>query len=112
MIGAPLIFNIIQAVFFPNLLAPPVEEIQYSRFLELLDEGHITAIEIDEQTARISFEVTDNAKPSGTAAYFTGLCNDPDLFNRLLDHKTADGNAITFTQIIPEQPNFLLALSP
>jgi cell division protease FtsH len=102
-----LLTSLSQSLIFSNLISPQVEEVQYSRFLEMLDGGLITAIEVNEQAGSLTFEVADAAKPSGLAVYYTGMFNDPDLVNRLRESRTSDGNAITFTQVIPEQPSVL-----
>lgn len=102
VLGAVLIF---QAFVMPKIGEKPAEEVGYNQFLDMVDDGLVTKVEVDELTQRISFNVTDGEK-----TYYTGLFNDPGLKERLENATTKDGQPIEFGQVIPEQQSFLAQL--
>ncbi len=100
----------VQFFVWPQMNAQQIEEVSYSRFLEMLDDGIVTAVEVDQTEQRVTFEVMDEASASGLTQYYTGIFDDPDLVTRLRRSTTNEGDAIKFTQVIPEQQSFLLSI--
>ena len=72
---------LINSLLMPNMFATPTVEIDYSSFLKLVDSGQVEQVEIGDTT--ISALVRD--KSGVSIIYQTGLINDPDLADRLLD---------------------------
>lgn len=93
----------------PALSPKAASDISYSRFLEMVDEGMVTKVVVDQQSQRIDFEVKEAGK-AGTTAYYTGILDDPGLVDRLQTAKTADGAEIEFSQKVPEQQSYLSSL--
>ncbi len=88
----------------PRLTGAQSQQVTYSRFLEMVDEGQVTAVSVDAQAQRISFEASDDA--GGKAVYYTGAFDDPGLVQRLEAAKTASGEPIEFSYAIPQQDFF------
>lgn len=88
----------------PRLTGAQSQQVTYSRFLEMVDEGQVTAVSVDAQAQRISFEASDDAV--GKAVYYTGAFDDPGLVQRLEAAKTASGEPIEFSYAIPQQDFF------
>lgn len=95
---------ILQAFVFPNIGAEEVKAISYSEFMDMLEGGEITAVEVDDSAQTIYFKTSD-----GTS-YSTGTFNDPGLVDRLRGSTTADGEAISFEKVVPEQQSFLAGI--
>ncbi len=70
----------------------------YSDFLKNLDEGKVTAVEIED--AQISYVVKDGER---NLFYKTGIVDDPTLIQNLHEKN------IPFGKAIPERPNMLLS---
>ncbi|MGD9560553.1 MAG: ATP-dependent zinc metalloprotease FtsH [Oscillospiraceae bacterium] len=99
---------IMQAFVVPMLTGQQSETVSYAQFLEMVEDGKVTRVEVDDQTARIGFEATNTG--GGTSVYYTGLMDDPNLVERLRSAKTADGADIEFGQVIPQQQSMLTRL--
>lgn len=99
--AAMLIF---QAFVFPNIGAEQVKSVSYSEFMDKLDAGEITTVEVDDTTQTLYFKTGDDAK------YSTGMFDDPGLVDRLRESKTAGGEAISFEKVVPEQQGFLASM--
>lgn len=85
----PLIFYyaiVLLILLFFNFLGMPliaehsVQEVNYNTFVEMAANGEIGSVEIQAQENRILFTNKD-----GTAIYKTGMVDDPELTQRLLD---------------------------
>ncbi len=102
-----IIALVMMAVFqfwvLPNVTEPQIEEVTYSEFLDMLNEGSITKVEVSEAESRLDFE-------AGEKTYYTGLFEDPGLVDRLRETKTADGEAIEFGEVVPEQMSYFTSL--
>ncbi|NLW79737.1 MAG: ATP-dependent zinc metalloprotease FtsH [Ruminococcaceae bacterium] len=105
VLGVAMLFFYI-FVLMPSLSGgTTTQEVTYSRFLEMLDEGAVTSVNVNEQGQQITFEATD--ANGQTASYYTGLFDDPGLVDRLRSSTTASGAPIEFDQSIPQQQNTL-----
>ena len=58
------------------------QEIPYSQFLKMLDEGQIAEVEITDDQINITPK-TEDGKASLLMSYYTGLVYDPGLVERL-----------------------------
>ena len=81
---------LINSLLMPNMFATPTVEIDYSSFLKLVDSGQVEQVEIGDTT--ISALVRD--KSGVSIIYQTGLINDPDLADRLLDSGVKFGRPV------------------
>ena len=72
-----LIFNFLG---MPLIAEHSVQEVNYNTFVEIAANGEIGSVEIQAQENRILFTNKD-----GTAIYKTGMVDDPELTQRLLD---------------------------
>ncbi len=109
LVIAVVLVLLFQAFIYPRMRAPEVVEVSYSAFLNKVDDGLVTKVDIDDQTQRIDFEATDGSS-SATKQYYTGLIDDPDLVSRLENAKTKDGGAIEFGQVVPQQQSMLASV--
>lgn len=83
----PLLYyyiGVVVVVLLFNLLAMPwmsqirIQSVDYNTFLEMVDAGQVSRVEIQQQDNRILF--TDQEE---TAVYKTGMVEDPTLIIRL-----------------------------
>lgn len=83
----------LNAIVFPNILKKPVNQVDYSEFLNQVEAGQVTTVEV--QDSKIVFVVKDVNQ--GEVIYMTGKMEDLGLVNRLHD---AD---VQFSQIVPKE---------
>ncbi len=99
---AMVILLALNAFVFPLFTSVQVEEVPYSTFLTMLEEGQIKTVEVND--TQIAFLPADE---EDRHIYTTGLWDDPDRTERLLE---AD---VEFGQVIPQENsplmNFLLS---
>lgn len=74
-----LVMLLLNAFVFPQLFTARVEEVQYGEFLQMVDEGRVSQVEVDEH--EIVF--ADTATPTGY--YKTGRMEDPGLARQLYE---------------------------
>lgn len=74
-----LVMLMLNAFVFPRLFTARVEEVQYGEFLQMVDEGRVSQVEVDEN--EIVF--ADTATPTGY--YKTGRMEDPELARHLYE---------------------------
>ncbi|MBO5572249.1 MAG: ATP-dependent zinc metalloprotease FtsH [Ruminococcus sp.] len=91
-----LIFN---AVIMPMLNTQPVKDTEYSFFLEQIEDGNVSKVEITD--SEVSFQTKDDQK------YSTVRIDDPDLVERLNDKGDIEFTGVS-TQQSPLQ-SFLFA---
>ena len=72
-----VVMILLNSLVFPSIMGARVEEVSYGQFMEMVETGQITRVEID--TDEIVFEDTNGNY------YKTGPMDDPDLANRLYD---------------------------
>ncbi len=105
-----LVMLVMQAFVLPRLGTQVTENVTYSQFLDYVEEGKVTKVQVDEEKGRVDFEVADSDRKSGVAYYYTGIFDDPELVSRLKNSKTAGGEEIEFGKVVPEQQSFLASL--
>ena len=98
-------------VLMMNALVPRLtqaQEVPYSEFLQMLQEGRVTQVQQDATGAEIQFLANDD---KGRAVYYvTGAMTDVDLSALLQQYKTADGESIVFGRELPAKNNSLMTL--
>ncbi|MBC2722948.1 ATP-dependent zinc metalloprotease FtsH [Desulfosporosinus sp.] len=94
---AMMILMLLNAFVFPTLLEQQVTQVDYSTFLNQVERGAVSKVEI--QDTQIIFTAKDETEQD--SSYSTGTINDPDLVNRL--HSAG----VEFSQVIPKEHSFL-----
>ena len=89
---AILMIYLFNAVITPTYFSPKVQEISYGNFLQKVDEGQVSKVEITSN--KIAVVAKDDADKT---IYVTGRVEDPDLVNRLVKSK------VEFSQVIPKE---------
>ena len=72
-----LVFNF---VAMPWISEHQIKEVDYNTFINMVDNGEVSAVEIQEQNNRILFQGNDNSK-----IYKTAMLPDNDLVSHLLE---------------------------
>ena len=88
-----LIFN---SVIMPMFFNPKMKEVSYNNFLQMVDEGNVSKVEITDK--RLAAVDKNNEKE----IYVTGRVEDPELANRLMKSK------VEFTQVVPKEQSPLV----
>lgn len=97
-IMAVLVIMLINTVIVPTFFSPKVHQITYNAFLQKVDEGKISKIEItDKQIAGVGKE------NEGKEIFVTGRVEDPQLVDRLIKAK------IEFSQVVPKEANPIMS---
>ena len=89
---AILMIYLFNAVITPMYFSPKVQEISYGNFLQKVDEGQVSKVEITSN--KIAVVAKDDADKT---IYVTGRVEDPELVNRLVKSK------VEFSQVIPKE---------
>ncbi|HIS55065.1 MAG TPA: ATP-dependent zinc metalloprotease FtsH [Candidatus Fimimorpha excrementavium] len=110
---ALLVLFLLNALVFPSLMSPKVVEVSYNEFLNMIDEGQVKQVALEESSGQLVFladvseEGAETAADSGQYGIFkTGIW--PDDGQRLLEQLRSDPD-IQFTAEIPTQSNPLLS---
>ena len=102
LIIAAIVILILNAFVIPMLMQLQVEEVDYGTFLNLVENGRVGQVEIQDN--RIAFTVKDAG--GHEQIYVTGRMDDPDLVNRLYEA------GVEFKSVIPQEHsplvNFIL----
>lgn len=93
MLGLILVFN---SVIMPMFFNPKMKEVSYNNFLQMVDEGKVSKVEITDK--RLAAVDKNNEKE----IYVTGRVEDPELANRLMKSK------VEFTQVVPKEQSPLV----
>ncbi len=94
---AMLVVLLLNTLLFPLMTYSRYEEVDYRTFMTMLEEGKISAVEVqDKEIYFTPADVTDKS------VYVTGRMEDPDLVNRLYA-----SNVEQFTEIAPEERSSL-----
>ena len=88
-----VVMILLNSLVFPSIMGARVEEVSYGQFMEMVETGQITRVEID--TDEIVFEDTNGNY------YKTGPMDDPDLANRLYDAGIRDFSSPIIQQASP-----------
>lgn len=100
-----LITLLLNTLVFPVLMKQQITEVDYGTFLDQVESGNMSAVEI--QDTRIVFSVKGSDEKE--SIYFTGIVNDIDLVYRLREAKgTGKNGKIAFSKVIPKENSPLL----
>ena len=88
-----LVFN---SVIMPMFFNPKMKEVSYNNFLQMVDEGKVSKVEITDK--RLAAVDKNNEKE----IYVTGRVEDPELANRLMKSK------VEFTHVVPKEQSPLV----
>lgn len=97
---AVLIVMLLNALLFPSIIQSGVKQVGYNTFLEMVDEGIVTQVEMEEENDRIIFVTEEDGR---VRYYKTGIFPDEGLRERL---EEAD---VEFGADIPTQNSPLLS---
>ena len=87
---------LLNALLFPQIQRYSVKQVAYSEFLQMLDEGKIKSVEIDE--TQIAFTPTEQAEDGKVTYYTTNrVTADDQIVQRLIDAN------VVFGQVVPEE---------
>ena len=89
---AILMIYLFNSVIAPMYFSPKVKEISYGNFLQKVDDGQVSKVEIT--STKIAVVAKDDTDKT---IYVTGRVEDPDLVNRLVKSK------VEFSQVIPKE---------
>ena len=87
-----LFILLLNTVIMPTFFSPKVNEISYGTFLQMVDEGRISKVEITDN--KIASICKDDSE---SKIYVTGRVEDPQLVDRLIKSK------VEFSQVIPKE---------
>ena len=76
-----LIMILLNLFLFPRMLTPVIHEVGYDTFLSMLEDKQVKEVQIAEEENKIIF--ADKSDP--VQYYETGVFNDPELLNRLVE---------------------------
>ena len=95
-IVALVVVMLFNTLLFPQIERYSVKQVEYSEFLQMLEDGNIKAVEIDQTT--ISFTPIEQENEEKATYYTTNrVTADDQIVERLID---AD---VTFGQVVPEE---------
>ena len=128
---AAVVLLLLNALFFPSVLQQQVIEVPYSAFLNMVDEGQVQEVALEESSGQLVFTAQvpmseleslqqidgEDTPPAESeeqadAEIYSGVFKTgiwPDDGQRLLEQLRQDDN-ITFTSEIPTQANPILSL--
>ena len=101
VIIASLVLFLLNAFVFPPLMEAQVVEVSYSEFLNMVDEGSVTELALDNEEQLYVFSATD--EEGRTRYYKTGIWPDDTLQDRLINA------GVEFSASIPTQASPLLS---
>ena len=99
---AALVIMLFNTYILPNFFSPKVQQVSYTTFLQMVDEGKINKIEITDTKIAGTHSDNDSLTKTQKEIYVTGRVEDPRLVDRVL--KKAD-----ITQVIPKEANPLVS---
>ncbi|MCC0782424.1 ATP-dependent zinc metalloprotease FtsH [Clostridioides sp. ES-S-0108-01] len=94
-----IVVMFLNALIFPSLMDKKMVEIDYGKFLTMLDTGKVKAVEIENN--RIAINPSSSKDKN---IYITGRMDDPELVDRLKNAR------VEFTKVIPKENSPLLSI--
>jgi len=87
---------LLNTMLFPSIERYSIKEVEYSEFLQMLEEDKIKAVEIDQ--TKIAFTPTEQEDDEKATYYTTNrVTADDKIVERLIDAE------VTFGQVVPEE---------
>ena len=92
---------LLNTLLFPQIERYSVKQVEYSEFLQMLEDGNIKAVEIDQ--TKISFTPAQQEDDQKATYYTTNrVTADDQIVERLIDAE------VTFGQVVPEEMSPLI----
>ncbi len=88
-----IIILIINTIITPMFFKPHVQEVTYTNFLKMVDEGKASKVEINQNRIALLCKDSDGKEN----IYVTGRVDDPELVNRLVKAN------VEFSQVVPRE---------
>ncbi|GIN73202.1 cell division protein FtsH [Bacillus sp. J14TS2] len=88
-----MVVLVLNAFVFPSLIQQKVSEVDYGTFLNQIEQGNISTVEIQDN--QIGYTTVDGS--GREKVYVTGRMDDPELVNRLYDAN------VEFTKVVPKE---------
>ncbi len=101
---ALLVLMLLNALLFPSMLGEQVTEVPYNEFLDMIDEGQVTEVALEESSSQLVFLAGEDE--DSQQVYKTGIW--PDDGQRLLEQLRSDPD-IDFEAEIPTQTSPLMS---
>ena len=98
---ALVVLLLLNFALVPWLSEKSIEETSYSEFLDELEAGNITKVEIQQENYCIYYVINRNGRE---VVCKTGQMNDPELVDRLRSNKKVE-----FTSVVPRQQSPILS---
>lgn len=95
-----IILMLLNSLLVPAMMRAQIQEVSYNTFLQWVDEGKVSTVEVSDDETQITFAAKKDDGKDGV--FITGLMNDPGLTNRLLEKN------VNFAKVIPKQNSPLL----
>ena len=100
-IAALVVMMLFECFVMPKVNNAQITQVDYSTFLQMIDDGKVDAVELDEEGQEIIFSSTDE---NGRSVYYsTGVWPDDNLVDRLSEHPD-----IKFNRVVPQENSFLM----
>ena len=100
-IAALVVMMLLNVFVMPKVNNAQITQVDYSTFLQMIDDGKVDAVELDEEGQEIIFSSTDE---NGRSVYYsTGVWPDDNLVDRLSEHPD-----IKFNRVVPLENSFLM----
>ncbi len=96
---AILIIMLINTVIVPTFFNPKVHDVSYNSFMQMVDEGKLSKVEITEK--RIAALGKDEQTKE---IYVTGRVDDPQLVDRLIKSQ------VEFSQVVPKEDSAIVSI--
>lgn len=97
-----LILLLINTLIVPMFVRDPVTEVDYSVFLQAVEENRVTQVELSDDSQQIAYMAND--EHGQLQPYITVAMPDPNLLERLMNSETN----VQFSRIMPRQTSPLL----
>ena len=98
-----LIMMLFNAFLMPRLNSSRVTEVTYDTFVQMVEEGKVDEVSVDENAQTITFSSpAADGSALGKTYYTTGAFPDPDLRQRLED------NGVKYAAAVPQENSFLM----
>lgn len=101
-LGSLLLIFLFNVLVVPALINNQINEVDYSTFLQAIEENRVTQVELSADTQEIKYMAVD--RHGQLQPYVTVAIPDPNLLERL----RASENEIQFSRIKPTQPSPIL----
>lgn len=101
-LGSLLLIFLFNVLIMPMLISNQITEVDYSTFLQAIEENRVTQVELSADTQEIKYTATD--RHGQLQPYVTVAIPDSNLLERL----RASESEIQFSRIKPTQPSPIL----